>query len=49
MNMDAYDIWMANCALKRIEQGSNPTDEIATLRANGYNMVANAVEKQLKI
>ena len=43
--MDAYDQWMVRSNLARIESGETTADEtIQTLRDNGYNRVADAVE-----
>ena len=44
--MDAYDWFMVNCNLRAIAKGADSKIIIQTLRNNGYNKVANEVEKQ---
>lgn len=45
MTLDAYGEWCVRSNLKRImQEGLDPADVVKTLRANGYNDVADAVE-----
>jgi hypothetical protein len=42
--LDPYEIWMVNSNLQTIHNGTPKEKIIATLKANGYSNIANAVQ-----
>lgn len=46
--LDAFERWMAQSNLERISDGEDRDTVVATLRANGYDRVADAVEAEIE-
>lgn len=46
--LSPFECWMVRSNLKTIAAGANPEQIIATLKANGYPRIAEAVAEWLK-